>query len=297
MRSVLRRGFTLVELLVVIAIIGILIGMLLPAVQQVRDAARRTDSMNRLRQLTLATHNFESGYMEFPPSITTVTGQSRIRGSAFLQILPFLEQQNLLSLTQDTGNYYGVYREKVGFFVNPCDISGGQSGQIEHTPWGQYGLIGYGANYQALGHIRGTSSDVDKKTRGFGSLSDGSSNTIFYAERYMSMRNAAADSNADNWYYNIWAYGEEFWYEWNPVFAAYPEDTENPEIAHRFQVMPTEGSSDATVDPLKAHCPRSSGILVSYGDGSTRMISADVSDDVWWASLTPSGGEVADARQ
>ena len=297
MRSVSRRGFTLVELLVVIAIIGILIGMLLPAVQQVRDAARRTDSMNRLRQLTLATHNFESGYMEFPPSITTITGQSRIRGSAFLQILPFLEQQNLLNLTQDSGDYYGVYREKVGFFANPCDISSGSSGQIEHTPWGQYGLIGYGANYQSLGYIRGTSSDVDKQTRGFGSLSDGSSNTIFYAERYMSMKNADADANNDYWYYNIWAYGEEFWYEWNPVFAAYPEDTENPEIAHRFQVLPTEGNSAATVDPLRAHCPRSSGILVSYGDGSTRMISADVSDDVWWASLTPSGGEVADARQ
>ncbi len=298
MRQNVKRGFTLVELLVVIAIIGILIGMLLPAVQQVREAARRTDSMNRLRQLTLATHSFESGHMEFPPSITTIAGQSRIRGSIFLQILPYIEQQNLLNQTLNTGDYYGVYREPVGFFANPCDITSGAGGQLEHTPWGQYGLIGYGANYQALGWIRGTdANNVDKQTRGFGSLSDGSSNTVFFAERYMSMKNAAADSNNDNWYYNIWAYGEEFWFEWNPVFGAYPEDATNPEIAHRFQVLPSEGDANATVDPLKAHAPRSSGILTAFGDGSTHMINASVEDSIWWATMTPNGGEVADARQ
>lgn len=96
-----RVGFTLVELLVVIAVIGILISMLMPAVQQVREAARRADCLNRLRQIGLATHNFHDTYGAVPPArlFPKYDGAPPYhRGwdepSWFARILPFVEQQN-----------------------------------------------------------------------------------------------------------------------------------------------------------------------------------------------------------
>ena len=94
MDHVKRRGFTLVELLVVIAIIGILIGMLLPAVQQVREAARRSACSNNLRQSSLAILNYESAHQKLPPGATP----ANIVGHSFWMLtLPFLEQNNLAS--------------------------------------------------------------------------------------------------------------------------------------------------------------------------------------------------------
>lgn len=106
------KGFTLVELLVVIAIIGILIGMLLPAVQQVREAARRTACMNNLRQIGIATHNYQSTFGHLPSAGTN--GQnwwdsqqmpaSNFENAAWTyQILPYVEQGNITNFREASG--------------------------------------------------------------------------------------------------------------------------------------------------------------------------------------------------
>ena len=85
-----RRAFTLVELLVVIAIIGILVGMLLPAVQMVREAARRTSCLNNLRQVGLSCMNYQSANLKFPTAGNAANGQSWVTS-----VLPFIDQQNI----------------------------------------------------------------------------------------------------------------------------------------------------------------------------------------------------------
>lgn len=127
------KGFTLVELLVVIAIIGILIAMLLPAVQQVREAARRVQCQNNMRQLALANLNFESAYRHLPPSMiapvqttfATSNGSWGIAG----RVLPFIEQENASGMInlevgydQPPNSTSGIPQMKIGTFVCPSEI-------------------------------------------------------------------------------------------------------------------------------------------------------------------------------
>ncbi len=122
--SVRRRGFTLVELLVVIAIIGVMVGLLLPAVQAAREAARRMQCGNNLKQIGLALHNYESTYRQMPPSRIEIDAPWRFHAGWQVMSLPFLEQTALYETYKKDRNWFDRLNEaasttQVAGFVCP----------------------------------------------------------------------------------------------------------------------------------------------------------------------------------
>lgn len=292
MLSLRRRAFTLIELLVVIAIIAILIGLLLPAVQKVREAAARAQSQNNIKQMSLATHSYHDAVGRFPLAMIDWDGNDQAvwwnqSGSTHFFILSYLEQDNLARIAQqaNTNYFWSVYTNYgIKTYVNPADPSCPANGLFNDAGWGNYGVTGYAANFQALGwFLRSTNQKLMRMSM----LTDGTSNTIFFAEKTAVCQRPSLSGNPGGPYYNIWAYGRTAWQAWNPVFAY---QITGP--ASKFQVSPTFTGAAATCDPRIASAPRSSGILVGLGDGSSRFVAASVDPNQWWYACTPDQGEV-----
>lgn len=184
----IRRAFTLVELLVVIAIIGILVGLLLPAVQAAREAARRMQCSNNVKQIALSCHNFESAFKTLPP-YNIVTSNSLASGHYLL--LPYLEQNNIFA--EGAGYSWRVRSRSVPSFGCPNDITvdaGRYSGvaiaragaRVNDANTGPFGATSYPLNAQAcsVSYVRG---HAVRGTGSFASLTDGTSNSLLLGER------------------------------------------------------------------------------------------------------------------
>jgi prepilin-type N-terminal cleavage/methylation domain-containing protein len=195
-----RRGFTLVELLVVIAIIGVLVALLLPAVQAAREAARRSSCGNNLKQMGLAVHNFESTYKVFPSSLRAVipNASGQYNGwSAQGQILPYLEQGNLYAginfdLTYNgqtivvNGSPQAIASVRVPPYQCPSEINNRvrvtAAGVPEHYP------VTYGVNlgtwfvFNPQTKEGGRGAFVPYHPQPFSTILDGLSNTICFGE-------------------------------------------------------------------------------------------------------------------
>lgn len=254
-----RAGFTLIELLVVIAIIAVLIGLLLPAVQKVREAAARAKSQNNLKQLALAVHNFNDAYQGKLPALTDVgTGAPNGWGynSLFFNILPYVEQDNVFRVFQKatpityarngTGATAGAAKTIIPVFLSPADstASNGTTMTIPSlailagTPAppsntaitnAEFATTSYAANAFVF------KSNTAGLPRTF---VDGTSNTIMFAERFQVCTPATGAP-----VYNLWAFGR---YD-SPVV-----NNRKPTAAAFFFLGNTSGHAASTVATIQA---------------------------------------------
>ena len=191
-RSRQARGFTLIELLVVIAIIGILIALLLPAVQSAREAARRTQCKNNLKQIGLALHNYVDSHVFLPPSFCAdgPAGTGGGEWSIQARILPYMERANLYRAIEFKQSYShavnaGVAPMRVASYLCPSelnDVMRMKQGRPYHYP-ANYGFNG--GSWQVFDPVSGRGGDgafyPNSRLR-LGHITDGTSNTLGFAE-------------------------------------------------------------------------------------------------------------------
>jgi prepilin-type N-terminal cleavage/methylation domain-containing protein/prepilin-type processing-associated H-X9-DG protein len=201
-----RPGFTLIELLVVIAIIAVLIALLLPAVQKVREAANRMSCTNNLMQIALATHNYHDTFKKFPTGARLpvyVGDRPTMSTNLWVELLPYFEQDNLYSKwdyydnrNNVAGGENATQAQVLKILLCPSDqlpatvqeFAAAFGTGAPHWSWGFYGMSSYGGNAgkRSVHSSRMTRDGIffiDSRVR-FADITDGTSNTFLFGERY-----------------------------------------------------------------------------------------------------------------
>ncbi|MBI1345486.1 DUF1559 domain-containing protein [bacterium] len=289
-----RRAFTLIELLVVIAIIAVLIALLLPAVQQAREAARRTQCRNHLKQFGLAFHNYHDAHQTFPPGYLYRPDNSNSptqNGAGYswgAMLLPYLDQGNLYGQLNwnvpvfDAVNLAARERHITVFLCSSDPVS--QLGFVEMGPTPErYAMASYVANFgppdlDANQEQRDGMFSRNSRTR-TADVTDGLSQTLMVGERVNGpFRNGALHGNHFE-YETTWSAAVRDWDE--------PDDDHGHMVLFQTGHVPNHPQSDDR-DVSAPHVGYANYLL---SDGAVRAISENVDIWVYQHLSTRAGGE------
>jgi len=277
------RGFTLIELLVVIAIIAILIGLLLPAVQKVREAAARMRCANNLKQIGVAVHGYASATDTVPPLYTTTAGTNY--GSIHYFLLPHIEQDNVYRLANN--NSVNQRMTIIKTYLCPSDSSANRVQNDIFNGWGA--STNYAANAAVFTSGAG---NIDQKPGSLlQSMPDGTSNTVIFAERYKECSPSSGGHTEPTWAAHPWNTPNDKWaiagFGWTSSGVSnghYPDWNQGIP----FQTAPSASACNWYV-LQGAHSGSMQALL---GDGSVRGVSTGVSTTNWSYACNPKDGNV-----
>ena len=305
-----RRAFTLIELLVVIAIIAVLIALLLPAVQQAREAARRTQCKNNMKQLGLALHNYESSTTVFPPSTTSPVGKGvwnypgtgptdpNIHLHSFASlILPYLDASNVYNNLNynvsalDPANRT-IASTKIPGYLCPSFAGLQYSDDTHYTGSPINSTTMSIRNYVAMGAktVLGLSGAIPaegiiypRSKTGFRDITDGSSNTIFLAE--------TREQGASVWIDGSSAAVAARWFNVAnpPTYGGTSSSINYKPYFQGAAIYGPTGAINQTYGPSSQH---TGGAHHLMADGAVRFISENVDINTYEALVSRSGGEV-----
>ena len=300
-----NHGFTLVELLVVIAIIGILIGLLLPAIQMVRESARRITCGNNIRQLGLSMHNYESAQQYLP------YGWAEDGFTWGVAILPFIEQQNLYN-TIDRGASWtsGINEVAAGQVVtiarcptSPLDDHYDHNRVNGRVPADYRANIGSNVYGDSGPRLNDSVSARDSNPNGvfwgcsktkISRITDGLSNTVLIAESRTDPKFRKDGNSTDHWFIGSPSI-DGFQCDENPAGGGssgsdFSEVVGSGMVAMNARV--NNPSLHGAVIEMSFGSYHDGGMNVVLGDGSTHFTSAEIELSVYQASFSRNGGEV-----